>query len=88
MTIKYVKASEREFESCDDCIGNDSEGYFVSCWIDNEKHHKRGANSGHMASGMRNVFGSPDKSKPVPCKYHMTSEQYIALIDSLEDGVE
>lgn len=87
MTINYVPAKDRRCESCDDCIGN-SEGYFISCLIDNEMHRKRNANSGFMTSGMRNIFGMPDKSKSVPCKYHMTSEQYIALIDSLEEEYE
>ncbi len=69
MTIKYIKAIERRDGFCDDCICNDSEGYYVQCWI------------------YKKPIRYPDHEYKSYCNYHMTSEQYIALIDSLENDL-
>lgn len=83
LTINYVPAKDRQYKSCDDCIGCDSEGYYVQCWIVPEIHKQRDTSSGFIGSNLSKMFGK-DKPQKSPCKYHMTSDQYITLIDSLE----
>jgi len=80
MTINYIPAKERQDRSCSDCIGNDSEGYYVSCWICPEIRNARAGNSHYLVT---RLSGKSLHTKP--CKYHMTDDEYIALIDSLEE---
>ena len=67
-SVEYVRTVDRKYRPCNTCIGTDNEGYMAPCWIMNNKHCKA-----HM--------NNPDE---FPCDYHMTKEEYIELLDSLE----